>query len=181
MRRKFALILVLLVASGLSAAAQNRLLTAQPATSPMTHVSARLLPPPAPTKPDSLNRVTLRASSKHLHSSIFESSMDSMETPFVQQVHVPVATLGNARFRLEGFSRLRPMENILWGPPGAGNLPAWSVATQAHPGVWAPMADQSYGLIVMFRLQSEGQPEARLPAWRYLAKLLRARGSSGSH
>jgi hypothetical protein len=70
------------------------------------------------------------------------------DTAFAQEVALPLLSSSRCKFEIGGFFRVRATENMLWGLPGAGTLPAWGVASQSHPGVWAPTPDQSYGLSV---------------------------------
>lgn len=88
-----------------------------------------------------------------------ESSFRYEETPFSQRVQLPVARLLSGRIQLRGFDTLESTENAVWGPPGS--MPAWSVTSQAHPGVLAPHASESFGVSLDIRLKrdaGEGRP-----------------------
>lgn len=85
--------------------------------------------------------------------------MDYVETSFVQHTFVPLARFARGHFELGGFDTLRPVENELLGPPHSGSLAAWGVSTQVHPGIWAPEADESYGLSLSIHLKRDPQPE----------------------
>jgi hypothetical protein len=74
------------------------------------------------------------------------------DTAFAQEVALPLLASSRGKFEFQGFFRLRATENILMGLPGSGSLPAWGVSTQSHPGVWTPMADQSFGVSLKLHL-----------------------------
>jgi hypothetical protein len=66
------------------------------------------------------------------------------------------------RFELDGFSALRPMENVLLGPP------APNAATKAHPAISVPRADESYGIRLTIHVTRGPQSEHPLQIWRCL-------------
>jgi hypothetical protein len=76
-----------------------------------------------------------------------ESSFRYEETPFSQRVQLPVARLLSGRIQLRGFDTVESSENAVW--------PGWSVTTQAHPGVWAPRADERFGVSLDIRLKRD--------------------------
>jgi hypothetical protein len=93
------------------------------------------------------------------------------DTAFAQEVALPLLGSSRGKFEIEGFFRLRATENILWGLPGAGSLPAWGVATQSHPGVWAPMADQSFGVSLKLHFHRGDVVSRNSQSLRCLGKL----------
>lgn len=154
-----ALVAILLAGGCLPASAQNLSLAARPAAPPTPTFSVRLQPaPPAPNR-----LATDVPADYHTNklTSIVDSATHYVETPFVQQALVPLARFSGGRFELGGFDTLRPMENELLGPPSSGSLEVWSVATQAHPGIWVPEADQSYGLSLSVRLKKRDPQPGR--------------------
>jgi hypothetical protein len=44
---------------------------------------------------------------------------DYVDTPFAEQLRVPVASLGRGRLQLGGFYGVVTTENLLWGPPAS--------------------------------------------------------------
>ena len=120
-----------------------------------------------------VNRISGRRKG-HNHS--LESSVDFAETFFDQEVHVHMASLLGGRVQMEGFDRLEPAENLLWGLPGAGSLPAWGVGIQSHPGVFAPRADESYGLSLIIHLRRDPDSLRASPLLRCLGRVLGVRG-----
>ena len=146
----------LLLAGALPAAAQNRLTLVEKTSQPASRVVvARLelaLQLAAQANDERLARPAARAEEPSRGATL-ESSFRYEETPFSQRVQLPVARLLNGRIQLRGFDTLESTENAVWGPPGS--LPAWSVTTQAHPEVWAPRADERFGLSLDIRLKRD--------------------------
>ena len=110
------------------------------------------------------------------HNHSLESSVGFAETFFDQEVHVHVASLLGGRVQMEGFDRMQPSENLLWGLPGAGSLPAWGVGIQSHPGVFAPRADESYGLSLTIRFRRDPDALRSSPLLRCLGRVFGVRG-----
>ncbi len=104
--------------------------------------------------------------------------MDFAETPFSQQVRLPFASLLRGRVKMGGFDRLAPTENLLWGLPGAGSLPAWGIGMQSHPGVFAPRADESYGLSLTIHFRRDPDALRGSPLLRCLGRVF---GLHGCH
>ena len=127
----------------------------KPALSFSSRVEAppRLAPPHYPERPTRLFPRYIRV---HSHNSTLESSVDYVETAFAKDVRLPVAFFPGGRLQLAGFYGSHPVGNLLWGPPAAGR--------QAHPGVWAPPNQESYGLRISIRLKrdSEKSPHTNL-------------------
>jgi hypothetical protein len=101
-----------------------------------------------------------------------ESSFESSETPFAQNVRIPMAAVWSGRIQLAGFKSFRANENVAVGLPGSGSLPAWGVGAQAHPGAWVPSGDTSLGVSLSFRLGRDAELGSRSGALRTLAKMV---------
>ncbi len=108
-------------------------------------------------------------------STTFDSWANYVETPFGAQTRVPVAALWGGRVQLSGFDDSHPMENILLGLPVSGGLPPWSVGTQSHPGIWAPEADESYGIRLTIGLGRDTQADQGPQVWYCLARVVGVR------
>jgi len=111
---------------------------------------------------------------RHNHSSVLESAMAFVGTPFARQVSLPVSSISGGRLELSGFYSYQATQNVLLGLPGGGSLPAWSVNQQAHPGVAVPLGDESFGLRVSLRMRRDAQPGPRLHVLRCLAWMVGA-------
>jgi hypothetical protein len=162
----------LLLAGALPSAAQNRLALVEKTSQPAQRVvvarlefapqlaaqanDERLARPAAqlaaPARSEPLFATAVPAGEPNRGATL-ESSFRYEETPFSQRLQLPVARLLNGRIQLRGFDTLESTENAVWGPPGS--LPAWSVTTQAHPGVWAPRSSESFGVSLSIRLTGD--------------------------
>ncbi len=111
---------------------------------------------------------------RHNHSSVLESAMAFVGTPFARQVSLPVGSISGGRLELGGFYSYQATQNVLLGLPGGGSLPAWGVNQQAHPGVAVPLGDESFGLRVSLRMKRDPQPGPRLHVLRCLARMVGA-------
>ena len=89
-------------------------------------------------------------------------------TPFIQQVDVRLASILGGRIELGGFQSLRPMGNLLNGPPASGSRPSWGVGSRTNPGAWTPNSSESYGLRLTVALGSAPSESGRGEAWRCL-------------
>jgi hypothetical protein len=104
--------------------------------------------------------VTLdRPIDRALQTSWVDSSYELTETPFAQEVHVPMISLAGGRLELSGYYRMLSAENFQMGLPGGGTLDAWSVNAQSHAAVLAPRTDQGAGFSVTLRLHGSGLRE----------------------
>ena len=95
-----------------------------------------------------------------------DSCYELTETPFVQQVHVPVISLAGGRFQLAGYYRMLSAENFQLGLPGGGSQDAWSVSAQSHVAVIAPRLDQGAGFSVSLHLHGAGLREMHLHGYQ---------------
>jgi len=71
-----------------------------------------------------------------------------LETPFQQTIRAPMGSLSRGRICLGFYGAITSQENMLWGLPGAGNLPAQPVTLTSHPAVVAPNAEGEFGFSV---------------------------------
>ena len=96
-----------------------------------------------------------------------QAVFDYLETPFAEQLRVPVASAGRGRLQLGGFYSVVTTENLLWGPPAAGNA-ASAFYVGAHPGLVIPRISESYGLYLSIRLKRNTEPGSGAQFWRCL-------------
>ena len=80
---------------------------------------------------------------------------------------MPVASLGRGRLQLGGFYSVVTTENLLWGPPAAGNA-ASAFYVGAHPGFVIPRMEESHGLYLSIRLKRNAEPGSVTQFWRCL-------------
>jgi hypothetical protein len=113
----------------------------------------------APQMTVAVDRATDRILDRISPSSWVDSSYYLTETPFAQEVHVPMISLAGGRLELSGYYRMLSAENFQMGLPGGGTLDAWSVALQAHAAVLAPKMDVGAGFSVALRLHGLGLRE----------------------
>jgi hypothetical protein len=113
----------------------------------------------APQLTVTIDRISDRTFDRSSQTSWVDSSYELTETPFVQEVHVPVLLLGGGRLELGGYYRMLSAENFQMGLPGGGTLDAWSVGLQSHLAVLAPRMDQGAGFSVRVRLHGSGLRE----------------------
>lgn len=74
------------------------------------------------------------------------------DTPFIDQVRLPVAALWHGRVRLTGFESDVTTANFVLGLPGAGTLTSLSMTGSGHLATKAPPSDQVVGLHLTFSL-----------------------------
>jgi len=166
-----ALVLALMLAGSLPVAAQNLILPARRAPLATPAFSARLQSPAlaaAANYPDRLTMVVAADDRDRNHNLGIGSTVDYMKTPFVEQKYLPVARFFGGRFELGGFSALRPMENVLLGPPAS------NATTKVHPAISVPRADESYGIRLTIHLKDGPQSEHGLQIWSCLGRVVGA-------
>lgn len=175
MRTSYLLAISFLAASVPAAAQSHFQLASAGAAPPQPIYAARLETPPTAVLTFSRGRDSFPEPPSPLRDRALSlgSLAATSETPFAQQVNFPVLCPPSGRFEVGGFFAMRPMENLLWGLPGAGSLPARGVAGHSHPGVWAPYPEQSFGLSLRIHLHGRADLTSRPQAWRCLGKLLR--------
>ncbi len=106
-----------------------------------------------------INRISARTFDRISQTSWVDSAYDLTETPFAQEVHVPMISVAGGRMELGGYYRMLSAENFQMGLPGGGTLDAWSVGLQSHVAVLAPKMDVGAGFSVMVRLHGAGLRE----------------------
>jgi len=86
-----------------------------------------------------------------------EEMVEFSETPFTQQVRMPLGSLFGGRINLGGFNTMTPMENIQRGLPGGGSLDAWFLAPMGRAGRILPRDDNRYGLSLTFHFSGNAE------------------------
>lgn len=102
-----------------------------------------------------------------------EGAFSCNDTPFVDQVRLPVATLWRGRLKLTGFESDVTTANFVLGLPGAGTLPNLSLMGSGHLAVHAPPSDQLVGMHVTFYMrggETDAQDSSGLRGMQYLAR-----------
>ena len=85
-----------------------------------------------------------------------EASVTLMDTPFAEQVHLPVASLWGGRMKLRGFESTITTADILWGLPGAGSWQVLHMGGRSFYAVRIPQEAQAYGMYLA--LHFHGNP-----------------------
>ncbi len=111
----------------------------------------------------------------HIHSYSVESLAHVVETPFAEEIQLPLVIRGKGRLEFDGFYSQQQMDNFLWGPPGSGNLRAWSLSAQNHPGAWGPISTETFGLSVTIHLDRGAGPSTGSRMFRCLGRVVGAR------
>jgi hypothetical protein len=75
-----------------------------------------------------------------------EASVTFLDTPFAEQVHLPVASLWGGRMKLRGFESTITTADILWGLPGAGSWSILHMGGRSFYAVRIPQEAQAYGM-----------------------------------
>ena len=95
------------------------------------------------------------------------------DTPFIDQVRLPVAALWHGRVRLTGFESDVTTANFVLGLPGAGTLTSLSLTGSGHLATKAPPSDQVVGMHLTFSLggaPTEAVDNSGLHGLEYLAR-----------
>ncbi len=169
------LLMASLLGAGVPAAAQSHAQPGQTGSSIAPIYSARLENAPAPNF-NSYRSREMFAEPQLIardHSNSVASTTQFNDTPFEQQVIVPVVAHPSGKFELGGFYVNRATENVFFGLPGAGVLPAWSVASYNHPAIWAPYADKSFGMSFRIHLRPDDGSSPQRQNWHCFGKLIR--------
>jgi hypothetical protein len=87
-----------------------------------------------------------------------ESAVTFLDTPFAEQVHLPLASLWGGRVKLRGFESNISTADILWGLPGAGSWNILRMGGVSFPAVRIPQSSQAYGMHLAFHFR--GSPVA---------------------
>jgi hypothetical protein len=75
-----------------------------------------------------------------------EAAFYCNDTPFIDQVRLPLATLWRGRVRLVGFESDVTTANFVLGLPGAGTLHSLSLLGSGHLAIRTPPSDQLVGM-----------------------------------
>ena len=81
-----------------------------------------------------------------------EAAFYCNDTPFIDQVRLPMAALWGGRVRLVGFESDVTTANFVLGLPGAGLLTSLSMTGSGHLAMRTPPSDQLIGLHMTFNL-----------------------------
>ncbi len=101
---------------------------------------------PSPfTKPPQMNTVTTI--------NRMEAAFYCNDTPFVDQVRFPLATLWRGRVKLVGFESDVTTANFVLGLPGGGTLPSLGMFSSGHLVTRTAPSDQLTGIHLTFNLR----------------------------
>ncbi len=124
------------------------------------------------------------ASSPFARSLAWESSVsmiDRMEaafycndTPFIDQVRLPLATVWGGRIKLTGFESDVTTANFVLGLPGGGTLHSLNMFGSGHLAMWTPPSDQLVGMNMVFTLRGHETGAADNSGLRGLQYVVRA-------
>jgi len=102
-----------------------------------------------------------------------EAAFSCNDTPFIDQVRLPVAALWHGRVRLTGFESDVTTANFVLGLPGAGTLANLSLTGSGHLATHAPPSDQLVGMHLTFSIgagETDALDNSGLHGLQYLAR-----------
>ena len=102
-----------------------------------------------------------------------ESAFYCNDTPFVDQVQLPVASLWGGRVKLIGSESDVTTANFVLGLPGAGTLQSLSLMGSGHLATRTPPSDQLVSMHMRFYLHGgevEAQDNSGLHGMQYLVR-----------
>lgn len=102
-----------------------------------------------------------------------EAAFSCNDTPFIDQVRLPVATLWHGRVKLTGFESDVTTANFVLGLPGAGTLANLSLTGSGHLATHAPPSDQLVGMHLTFSIggaETDALDNSGLHGLQYLAR-----------
>jgi len=102
-----------------------------------------------------------------------EAAFYCNDTPFIDQVRLPVAALWRGRLRLIGFESDVTTANFVLGLPGAGTLHSLSLMGSGHLATHTPPSDQLVGMHLTFNLsgaETEAVDNSGLHGMQYLVR-----------
>jgi len=102
-----------------------------------------------------------------------EAAFSCNDTPFIDQVRLPVAALWRGRVRLTGFESDVTTANFVFGLPGAGTLRSLSLTGSGHLAMHTPPSDQLIGMHLTFYMDggvSGAQDNSGLRGMQYLVR-----------
>ena len=89
-----------------------------------------------------------------------EAAFICLDTPFAEQVRLPVASLWHGRLKLDIVTTNLTTADFVWGLPGAGSLHNLNANGSGFLAVRTPKSDQVSGMHVTFHPHgSETQPQ----------------------
>jgi hypothetical protein len=105
-----------------------------------------------------------------------EAAFYCNDTPFIDQVRLPMAALWGGRVKLVGFESDVTTANFVLGLPGAGLLTSLSMTGSGHLAMRTPPSDQLVGVHMTFNLHgTEVEPldNSGLHGMQYLVRASR--------
>ena len=105
-----------------------------------------------------------------------EAAFYCNDTPFIDQVRLPVAALWGGRVKVVGFESDVTTANFVLGLPGAGLLTSLSMTGSGHLAMRTPPSDQLVGVHMTFNLHgTEVEPldNSGLHGMQYLVRASR--------
>lgn len=102
-----------------------------------------------------------------------EAAFSCNDTPFIDQVRLPMAAFWGGRLRLTGFESDVTTANFVMGLPGAGTLHSLSLMGSGHLATHAPPSDQLVGMHLTFYLrggETGAQENSGLRGMQYLVR-----------
>ena len=81
---------------------------------------------------------------------VLHSSFQSVNTPFLKQVNVPMFSLSGGQFQVGCFFQRFPTRNLLWGLNQSQNVSSSDLYRQPRAGVPMPQAEKSCGFRLSF-------------------------------
>lgn len=105
-----------------------------------------------------------------------EAAFYCNDTPFIDQVRLPVASLWRGRLKLVGMESDVTTANFVLGLPGAGTLQSLSLTGSGHLAMHAPPSDQLVAMHMLFYLRGSAagaQDNSGLRGVQYLVRASR--------
>jgi hypothetical protein len=104
-----------------------------------------------------------------------EAAFYCNDTPFIDQVRLPMAALWGGRVKLVGFESDVTTANFVLGLPGAGLLTSLSMTGSGHLAMRTPPSDQLVGVHMTFNLHGTVEPldNSGLHGMQYLVRASR--------
>jgi hypothetical protein len=105
-----------------------------------------------------------------------EAAFYCNDTPFIDQVRLPMAALWGGRVKLVGFESDVTTANFVLGLPGAGLLTSLSMTGSGHLAMRTPPSDQLVGVHMSFNLHGtdvEALDNSGLHGMQYLVRASR--------
>ena len=106
-----------------------------------------------------------------------EAAFYCNDTPFIDQVRLPMAALWGGRVKLVGFESDVTTANFVLGLPGAGLLTSLSMTGSGHLAMRTPPSDQLVGVHMTFNLHGsevEALDNSGLHGMQYLVRASRS-------